>query len=151
MKRIFPALLLPLVLCIATEVHAQSVKKRRLSTHDKAEIVRIAMEMKLKLEEPLKFSEYSVFRSGEMTPELLPRIPGFQYRLLSPAAIRRKAQTRKGIMFLDVGFSQGEEATGFQLYMSSRSGGKTRRAHVYRYLFSKVGDRWQGQITLITC
>ena len=138
-----------MVLCIDTQ--ARSVKKLRLSMRDKAEIVRVAMEMKLKHDGPLKFSEYSTFRSGEMTPELLPKIPGFRYRLLSPKAIQKKAQSLKGIKFLDVAFSPGEDATSFQLYVSSRSGGVTVRAHVYRYLFVKVGYRWHGEIILIIC
>ena len=151
MKRLPLFLLLPLVLFSANVGNAQSVSKPPLSLRNKAAIIQLAMELKLESEGPLKFSQHLVFRAGEMSPKLLPKIPGFEIHLMKPAAIEKRTQPPEGFKFLDIAFSQKGESIGFDLYIIERRGGLPMHSHVYKYLFIKSGDMWQGKIVLIIC
>lgn len=141
MKRLPQFLLLPLALFIANVGKAQAVSKPHLSLRDKAAIIQVAMELKLKSEGLLKFSEHLVFRAGEMSPRLLPRIPGFEIRLMTPAAIKKRTLPPEGFKFLDIAWSQKGEFISLDLYIIERRGGLPMHSHVYQYLF----DREQGR------
>ena len=114
--------LLLLMIMLGGRASSQSISKP-LSMADKAAIIQVAMEMRLKLDGPLKFSQYSVFRKGEMSAALLPKIPGFPFRMMSRAAINRRTQTPEGFRYLDLGFTQSDQFVGFELYIVERRGG----------------------------
>jgi len=86
-----------------------------------------------------------------MSPRLLPRIPGFEIRLMKPAAIEKRTQPPEGFKFLDIAFSQKGEFIWFDLYIIERRGGLPMHSHVYKYVFSKSGDVWQGKIVMVIC
>jgi hypothetical protein len=151
MKRLPALLLLPLVLLIVNVCNAQSVGEPQLSFRDKAAIVQLAMELKLKSEGPLKFSQHLVFRAGEMSQKLLPKIPGFEIRLMKPAAIQKRTLPPEGFKFLDIAFSQKGDFIVFDLYIIERRGGLPMHSHVYQYVFSKAGGVWQGKLLMIIC
>lgn len=104
MRRLPQFLLLPLALFSANLANAQSVSKPQLSLRDRAEIIQLAMELKLKSEGPIKFSQHLVFRAGELSPGLLPKIPGFEIRLMKPAAIEKRTRRPEGFKLLDMLF-----------------------------------------------
>jgi hypothetical protein len=151
MKRLQQSLLLLLALLSANVGNAQSVSKPRLSLRDKAAIIQVAMELKLKSEGPLKFSQHQVFRTGEMSAKLLPRIPGFSFSLMTPAAIRKRTLPPEGFKFLDVSFWQKGEVIEFDLHIIERRGGLPMYSHVYEYFFRKSGGVWQGEIVMVIC
>ena len=151
MKRLPHFFLLPLVLFVVNVGHAQSVTKPQLSLRDKATIIQLAMELKLKDQGPLKFSQHLVFRAGEVSPKLLPEIPGFEFRLMKPATIEKRSQRPEGFKFLDIAFSQKGELIVFDLLIIERRGGLPMYSHVYKYVFNKSKNEWQGKIFMVIC
>jgi len=129
----------------------QAKAKSELSPSDKAAIIRSAMEIKLKSEGPSKFSEYLVFSTTDMSSALLPRIPGFAFRMMKPSQIKKRTQSIAGFRYLIVDFAKTGEFISFNLHLVERRGGLPLYSHVYKYRFSRVGGEWQGKLFMIIC
>jgi len=129
----------------------QAMAKEELSTRDKAAIVQAAMELRLKSEGPLKFSEYLIFSSAGMSPSTLPKIASFQFELMKASEIKKRRQKPEGFRYLMVDFAKSGEVVSFNLYVVATSGGLALYSHVYKYVFSKVGGEWQGKLYLVIC
>lgn len=124
-----------------------------LTNRDKAAIIQQAMELKLKSEGPLKFSEYLIISTGNMSPSLMPRIPGFQFKLMRPNEIRKrqKRADRFRYLMMDELTDWNGRSLEFELAMIERCGGLPCHSHVYKYSFKKVDSQWQGQIFMVIC
>jgi hypothetical protein len=70
------------VLLLVANTSARPRDSEELSTADRAEIIQKAMEIRLEREGPEKFSEYLIISTENMSTEPLPRIPGFEFKLM---------------------------------------------------------------------
>jgi hypothetical protein len=124
-----------------------------LTNQDRAAIIQAVMELKLKSEGPLKFSEYLIISTDNMSPLLLPKIPGFRFRLMRPAEIRRqqKNAARFRYLIMDELKDWNGRALEFDLGIIERCGGLPCHSHVYEYSFHKVDNKWQGKIFMVIC
>jgi len=127
-----------------------------LTKQDRAAIIQAVMELKLKSDGPLKFSEYLVISTENMSPSLLPKIPGFQFKLMRPAEIRMREKHAKPAdriryLIMDELKDWNGRALNFDLAIIENCGGLPCHSHVYKYSFRKVDNKWQGERYLIIC
>lgn len=127
-----------------------------LTNRDKAAIIQQVMELKLKSEGPLKFSEYLIISTEHMSPSWMPKIPGFQFKLMTPREIRKilkreKPADRFRYLIMDDLTEWNGRSLGFDLAIIERCGGLPCHAHTYKYSFKKVDNQWRGQIYMVIC
>ena len=124
-----------------------------LTNRDKAAIIQLAMELKLKREGPLKFSDYLIISTENMSPSWMPRIPGFQFKLMRPSEIRKreKRADRFRYLIMDELKEWNGRSVGFDLAIIERCGGLPCHSHVYKYSFERVDNRWRGHIFMVIC
>ena len=124
-----------------------------LRRQDRAAIIQAVMELKLKTEGPLKFSEYLIISTENMSPSLLPKIPGFHFKLMKPTEIRKRQQHAAKFRYLKMDELKvwNGRLLKFDLVIIERCGGLPCHSHVYKYSFKKVDNKWQGQIVMVIC
>lgn len=127
--------------------------KPALSNRDKAAIIQLAMELKLKSEGPLKFSQYLIISTENMSTSWIPRIPGFQFELMRPSEIRKRQKRAERFRYLRM--DELKEWNGrslrFDLAIIERCNGLPCHSHVYKYIFERVDNQWRGQISMVIC
>lgn len=145
--------LIAIVLAVAwLTATAQTISPPALSVADKAAIIQSAMEMKLDRDGPAQFAEFLVFSTYNMSPALLPKIPGFRFTLMNENLIQKKARRRMSFRWLRIGeFSLDRDVVTFKLAIIERRGGLPYHSHLYQYAFTKSGDQWHGKLVLIIC
>ena len=124
-----------------------------LTNQDRAAIIQAVMESKLKSEGPLKFSEYLIISTENMSPVLVPKIPGFRFKLMRSAEIRRRQKhaARFRYLIMDELKDWNGRSLNFDLAIIERCGGLPCHSHVYKYSFQKVDNKWQGRIFMVIC
>lgn len=139
-----------LLMVINGTVSANEAEK--LSEADRAAIIQKAMELKLQKDGPEKFSEYLVISTENMSLKLLPKIQGFNFKLMKPREIekRQKKATRFRYLRIDELTRQGQ-FVNFSLGVIERCGGLPCHAHFYKFVFEKIDGQWQGRIHMIIC
>jgi hypothetical protein len=127
--------------------------KAALTNSDKAAIIQLAMELKLKSEGPLKFSEYLIISTENMSASWMPRIPGFQFKLMRPSEIRKrqKRAERFRYVIMDELKEWNGRSLRFDLAIIERCGGLPCHSHVYKYNFERVDNQWRGRIFMVIC
>jgi len=142
--------------CVARSVIYGAEHRVILTKKDRAAIIQVVMELKLKRDGPLKFSEYLVISTENMSASLLPKIPGFQFKLMRPAEIRKRRKHEKPAdrfryLIMDELKDWNGRALSFDLAVIERCGGLPCHSHVYKYSFRKVDNKWRGEIYMVIC
>jgi hypothetical protein len=150
--------MLRLAVLLTVSFFAQSVvnpaeNRVVLTNQDRAAIIQAVMESKLKSEGPLRFSEYLIISTENMSSVLLPKIPGFRFKLMRPAEIRRREKhaARFRYLIMDELKDWNGRSLNFDLAIIERCGGLPCHSHLYKYSFEKVDNKWQGKIFMVIC
>lgn len=148
-----PTVQLSICVCLfLLAVTARPVACEELSSADKAAILQLVFEIKLKRDGPAKFAEYLTISAANMSPAMLPEIPGFEFRLMKPKEIQKRQKEAGRFRYLIVSeFTTRDRFVELSLGIIERSGGLPLYAHSYRYRFEKIDGKWQGQIYMIIC
>lgn len=146
---------LGLSICFSFFLLAVTVKPsvcQEISSADKVAILQSAFEIKLKKDGPEKFAEYLTISSENMSSAMLPKLPGFEFKLLEPKEIQKRLRKADRFRFLIVSeFTRRGRFIELNIGIIERCGGLPCYAHSYRYRFEKIDGKWQGQIYLIIC
>lgn len=161
MTKLFVSLLLFVLVHSSSSFNVIPLSGSELSNADKAAVIQLSIELiieqKARLENqgkghPVDLSEFAIISDENMSPALLPRIPGFRFRLMKEREVQRRAQRPETFRYVRVGeFSGNENGLGFSLALIERRGGLPYHSRVFKYTFRKSADKWQGKIHLIIC
>jgi hypothetical protein len=101
---------------------------------------------------PATLSEFMIVSKENMSPALLPKLPGFRFSLMGAKEIQKRWHRPRTFKYFWVGkFSGGSEVVGLSAGISESRGGLPYHSTVYKYQFSKSGEKWQGKIHTIIC
>ncbi|HEX6733107.1 MAG TPA: hypothetical protein VF074_24005 [Pyrinomonadaceae bacterium] len=116
------------------------------------DILQLAFEIKLKKDGPEKFAEYLTISTENMSSAMLPKLPGFEFKLMKPNEIHKRQKKADRFRYLLVSeFTRRGRLIELNLGIIERCGGLPCHSHSYRYSFEKIDGKWQGQIFLIIC
>jgi hypothetical protein len=133
-------------------VAARPVSEPPLTVADKAAIVQTAMKIKLDRNGPTEFGEFRIFAATNMSPALLPQIPGYRFTLMSEDQIRRNVRGRLIFRYLRIGPLSGDaDHVTLKLGIVETRGGLGYHVHSYEYAFTRTGDQWQGKLVMVIC
>jgi hypothetical protein len=133
-------------------VAARPVSEPPLTVADKAAIVKTAMKIKLDRNGPTEFGEFRIFAATNMSPALLPQIPGYCFTLMSEDQIRRNVRRRLIFRYLRIGPLSGDaDHVTLKLGIVETRGGLGYHVHSYEYAFTRTGDQWQGKLVMVIC
>ena len=133
-------------------IAARPSASQEISSADKVAILQLAFEIKLERDVPEKFAEYLTVFAENMSPEMLPKIPGFEFELMKPNEIQKRQKNADRFRYLAVGkFTNRGRFIYLNLGLIERCGGLPCHSHSYQYSFEKIDGKWQGQIYRIIC
>jgi len=133
-------------------ITAKPGELQEISSADKVAILQLAFEIKLKREGPEKFAEYLTISTENMSNAMLPKLPGFEFKLMPPNQIKKRQKKADRFRYLLVSeFTKRGRFIDLSLGIIERCGGLPCHSHSYRYAFEKIDGKWQGQIYLIIC
>ena len=159
MTKALLSLLLFALVVSSTPLIARPVSGPALSNADKAAIIQLAVELIRERETRLKsqghpstLSEFMIVSKENMSPDLLPKLPGFRLSLMGEKEIQKSWKRSRTFKYLRVGeFSGGSEVVGLSVAISESRGGLPYHFSVYKYQFTKSGEKWQGTIHTVIC
>ena len=133
-------------------VAARPASESPLTVADRAAIVQAAMKIKFDRNGPAEFGEFLIFSSTNMSPALLPQIPGYRFTLMNENQIRRNVRRRLIFRYLRLGtfFGDADHVT-LKLGIIETRGGLGYHVHSYEYAFTRTDDQWQGKLVMVIC
>jgi len=159
MTKALLSLLLFALVVSSPSIIARPLGRPALSNADQAAIIQLAVELIIEMEARSKgkghlsrLSELMIVSKKNMSPALLPKLEGFRFSLMGEKEIRKRWKRSRTFKYLWVGeFSGGSEVVGLSVGISESRGGLPYHFSVYRYQFSRSGEKWQGKIHTVTC